>query len=112
MEVLILAILAAAIASGSGKWESEDQAQYDAVNPRVKLVRDAFVQQLPLRSDHVLGEIPHGIVGKKSVFYCFDYQSQDDARRIMRENHVQYLIVLNNELMVLGTLWMEDLPPS
>ena len=43
------------------------------------------------------------------MFYCFEYQSQDDARRIMRENHVQYLIVLNNELRVLGTLWMEDL---
>jgi CBS domain-containing protein len=109
MEVLILAILAAAIASGSGKWESEDQAQYEAFNPRVKLVREAFVPQLPLRSDHVLGEIPHRIVEKPSVFYCFESQSQDDARRIMHENHVQYLIVLNNELRVLGTLWMEDL---
>jgi hypothetical protein len=30
----------------------------------------------------------------------------------MRERHVDYLIVLDSELRVAGTLWMEDLVPS
>jgi CBS domain-containing protein len=97
--------------SGSDKWESEDQAQYETFNPRVKLVREKLVRQLPLRSDHVLGEAVHPAM-EKNVFYCSESQSQDDALGIMRERRVDYLIVLDDQLKVVGTLWMEDLVPS
>jgi hypothetical protein len=109
--ILVLGLLAAGIASGCDKWESEDQAQYEVFNPRVKLVGEKLVRQLPLRSDHVLGDVAHRFM-EKTVFYCFESQSQDDALRIMRERHVDYLIVLDSELRVAGTLWMEDLVPS
>ena len=103
-------VIAMLIASGTDKWESEDQAQYQQFNPRVKLVRERLTREVPRKSGCVLGEEVF-IVMEEKVFFCFEYQSQDDARRIMREHQVPYLIVLDKQLRVAGTVWMEDLMP-
>ena len=79
-------------------------------NPRVKLVRERLTREVPRKSGCVLGEEVF-IVMEEKVFFCFEYQSQDDARRIMREHQVPYLIVLDKQLRVAGTVWMEDLMP-
>jgi hypothetical protein len=41
----ILTIFAAGIASGSGKYEPEDQAQYESLNPHVKAVREKLIRE-------------------------------------------------------------------
>jgi hypothetical protein len=123
-------VCAMGIASGSDKWESEDQAQYERFNPRVKSAREIHrKEQKPLQSTestvtlakkpensgasgHDLGDTrdAHSLM-KKQVFYCLENQSVDQVRRIMREHDLPYLIVLDKRLRVVGTVWMRDLPP-
>ena len=45
----------------------------------------------------------------KKVHYCLENQSVNEARRIMREHDVSYLLVLDNNLRVVGVVTMRDL---
>ena len=45
----------------------------------------------------------------KKAYYCFENQSVDEARRIMREHDAQYLLVLDNTLRVVGVVTKKDL---
>ena len=47
---------------------------------------------------------PKPVIGVmvKKVFYCFEDQSVDDARRIMREHELQYLLVLDRNMRIVG----------
>jgi CBS domain-containing protein len=49
------------------------------------------------------------IMVKKKVYYCFENQSLDEAREIMREHHLQYLPVVDENLRVIGTVGLRDL---
>ena len=37
-----------------------------------------------------------------SAYYCFENQSLDEAREIMREHHLEYLPVVDDNLQVIG----------
>jgi CBS domain-containing protein len=45
----------------------------------------------------------------KKVYYCFEDQSLDEAGEIMREHHLEYLSVVDDNLRVIGTVGMRDL---
>ena len=118
-------ILAMLIASGSGKWESEDQAQYEFFNPRVKPVQEVHRKgptPLPTKDsavnvdknpEKVADDLdkPKPVIGAmvKKVFYCFEDQSIDEVRRIMREHDLPYLLVLDRKMRIVGMVRMRDL---
>ena len=74
--------------SGSEKWESEDKAQYEDINRRVKTVREVY---------------------RKEAYYFFESHPVDEALRIMREHELPYLPVVDSKLRVIGTVRMRDL---
>jgi CBS domain-containing protein len=45
----------------------------------------------------------------KKLHYCLENQSVNEARRIIREHEAQYLLVLDNNLRVVGVVTMRDL---
>jgi CBS domain-containing protein len=45
----------------------------------------------------------------KEVHYCFQDQALDEAREIMREHHLQYLPVVDEQMRVVGMICMRDL---
>jgi len=45
----------------------------------------------------------------RQAHYCFENQSVDEARRIMREHDLPYLLVLDKNLRIVGTVRMRDL---
>ena len=49
-----------------------------------------------------------GIMSKKA-YYCFENQSLDEAREIMREHHLQYLPVVDENMRILGIVALSDL---
>jgi CBS domain-containing protein len=49
-----------------------------------------------------------GIMVKKA-YYCFENQSLDEAREIMREHHLDYLPVVDKNMRVLGIVALRDL---
>jgi predicted transcriptional regulator len=49
-----------------------------------------------------------GIMVKKA-YYCFENQSLDEAREIMREHHLDYLPVVNDDMRVMGIVALKDL---
>ena len=46
---------------------------------------------------------------ERQPYYCFENQSLDEARRVMSELHLQYLVVLDENMRVVGTVKMENL---
>jgi CBS domain-containing protein len=46
---------------------------------------------------------------EKKAYYCFENQSLDEAREIMREHHLEYLPVVDDNLRVIGTVGLRDL---
>ena len=118
-------VIAMLIASGSGKWESEDRAQYEFFNPRVKPVQEVHRKSptpLPTKDSAVTVDKkpekvaddlnkPKPVIGVmvKKVFYCFEDQSVDEARRIMREHDLPYLLVLDRKMRIVGMVRMRDL---
>jgi CBS domain-containing protein len=49
-----------------------------------------------------------GIMSQKA-YYCFENQSLDEAREIMREHHLQYLPVVDEGMRVIGVVALSDL---
>ena len=49
-----------------------------------------------------------GIMSEKA-YYCFENQSLDEAREIMREHHLQYLPVVDEDMRVIGVVSLSDL---
>jgi CBS domain-containing protein len=49
-----------------------------------------------------------GIMVKKA-YYCFENQSLDEAREIMREHHLEYLPVVDENMRVMGIVALKDL---
>ena len=49
-----------------------------------------------------------GIMSEKA-YYCFENQSLDEAREIMREHHLQYLPVVDENMRILGIVSLSDL---
>lgn len=49
-----------------------------------------------------------GIMLKKP-YYCFENQSVDEAREIMREHHLQYLPVVDEDMRIIGIVALSDL---
>ena len=49
-----------------------------------------------------------GIMSEKA-YYCFGNQSLDEAREIMREHHLQYLPVVDENMRVIGVVSLSDL---
>ena len=45
----------------------------------------------------------------KKAHYCFENQSLDKAEEIMREHHLEYLPVVDDNLRVIGTVGLRDL---
>jgi hypothetical protein len=122
-----IGFFAAGIAGGSDKWGLEDQAQYEHFNPRVKTVREVYRKEPtpPQTKDSSLTEsksppkaavsddlgetkLVHGVM-EKTAYYCFENQSVDEARKIMREHDLQYLLVLDKNMRIVGTVRMRDL---
>ena len=127
--VISVTLFIAGFAGASGKWESEDRAQYERFNPRHKPVREVLrkeptalqtkdsvvsvgkeTEKGPVSDDLGKTKLVRSVMVKK-VLFCSENQSADEALRIMREHDVPYLFVLNNNLMVVGTVWMRDLMP-
>ena len=91
-------VFAAGIASGSGKSKFEDQAQYEHFNPPVKPVGEAHRKEPtpPPTTDSAV------TVDKKP-------EKEDEARRIMREHDLPYLLVLDRNMRIVGMVRMRDL---
>ena len=53
-------------------------------------------------------KLVHSVIEKRAYF-CFENQSVDEARRIMHENDLQYLLVLDRNLRIVGIVRMGDL---
>ena len=91
-------------------------------------MRSLETNRLPVESDHRLvgalegnhperesggfGHDPEmalvrGIMAKKA-YYCFEHQSVDEARKIMREHHLQYLPVVDDKMRVIGMVALKD----
>jgi CBS domain-containing protein len=49
-----------------------------------------------------------GVMLKKE-YYCFENQSVDEAREIMREHHLKYLPVVDENMRILGIVALADL---
>ena len=111
-----------AIASGSGKWESEDQIQYEHFNPHVKLARKFDRKQsTPLQTpdpavtvdkkpdkaavpdDLGKTKLVHSVM-EKQAYYCREDQSVEEAQKIMREHGLQYLPVVDSNLRIVGVV--------
>jgi CBS domain-containing protein len=45
----------------------------------------------------------------KKAYYCLESQSLDKAEEIMREHHLEYLSVVDDNLRVIGTVGLRDL---
>jgi CBS domain-containing protein len=45
----------------------------------------------------------------RKTYYCFEHQSVDEARGIMREHHLQYLSVVDDNMRVVGMVALRDL---
>ena len=92
-------------------------------------MRSLETNRLPVESDHRLvgavegnhperesggfGHDPEtalvrGIMIKKA-YYCFEHQSVDEAREIMREHNLQYLPVVDEDMRVMGMVALRDL---
>jgi predicted transcriptional regulator len=121
----LLAFFAAGVAQASGKWESED---YPFSKPSAKLVRKVDGKTSPaaqttntseavvksseknLASSHNLTEIRYvHRVMQRQPRYCFEYQSVDEVRKIMRERDVSFLVVLDHNMRMVGVVTIEDL---
>ena len=44
----------------------------------------------------------------KKLYYCFEDQSLEEAREIMRRNHLQHLPVVDEGLRIIGILVLND----
>jgi hypothetical protein len=124
---LLLTVCAARVASGSVNWRSEDTAYYKDHIQHAKTVRevprkgptppqtkdsvrpvDKELQKASDSDDFENTRLVHGLMVKK-VLFCREDQSADEALRIMRTHDVPYLLVLNDNLRIVGTVWMVDL---
>jgi CBS domain-containing protein len=113
------ALFAAGFAGTSGNWrEEEDFYEYlnERSNRRVKPVGEIHRKQATPQptKDSALVTLdgPEKLVQslmERRAYYCFQSQSVDEARRIMREHHLQHLLVLDNKRRIVGTLRMSDL---
>jgi CBS domain-containing protein len=50
-----------------------------------------------------------GEIMARKTYYCFEHQSVDEARGIMREHHLQYLPVVDDNMRVVGMVALRDL---
>ena len=48
----------------------------------------------------------------KKAYYCFENQALDEARKIMRKHHLQYLSVVDANMRVIGIVALKDLAPD
>ena len=46
------------------------------------------------------------------TYFCFENQSLDEARQIMREHHLDYLPVVDGNMRILGIVALRDLPAT
>ena len=113
------ALFAAGFAGFSGNWR-EEEGFYEYLNERsnrrVKPVGEIHRKQATPQptKDSALVTLdgPEKLVQslmERRAYYCFQSQSVDEARRIMREHHLQHLLVLDNKRRIVGTLRMSDL---
>jgi CBS domain-containing protein len=91
-------------------------------------MRSLHTNRLPVASgDHLVGAVEgdyperkaaafghdpettlvRGIMVKKA-YYCFENQSLDEAREIMREHHLEYLPVVDDNMRVIGTVGLRE----
>jgi CBS domain-containing protein len=111
-----LAISFGGFAGAGGKSKSEDQARYEHFNPRVKPLQEVHRKEptpLPTKDSALVTlDGPEKLVQslmERRAYDCFESQSVDEARRIMREHDLQYLLVLDNKRRIVGTVRMSDL---
>jgi CBS-domain-containing membrane protein len=45
----------------------------------------------------------------EKAYYCFENQSVDEAREIMREHDLQYLPVVDENMRIIGVVALSDL---
>lgn len=120
-----LLLIVAGIAQGPGKMESEDAAEYEHFNPRARKLdskipepkhptdpsetivksfrKTAAVSQDPGETTLV------GSAMQREPRYCFEYQSVDEVRKIMRERGFSFLVVLDHNMRMVGIVTMENL---
>ena len=120
-----LTLLVVGIAHGNGKMESED---FPFSKPTAKLVRKVdgktpTPEQTTVKSETVVKAaekiaVPsQGLsettyvhrVMQRQPRYCFEYQSVDEVRKIMREGGLSFLVVLDHNMKMVGIVTMEDL---
>ena len=120
-----LTLLAVGIAHGNGKMESED---FPFSKPTAKLVRKVdgktpTPEQTTVKSETVLKTSERIVLSTQGLSettyvhrvmqrpprYCFEYQSVDEVRKIMREGGLSFLVVLNHNSRMVGIVTMEDL---
>jgi CBS domain-containing protein len=44
----------------------------------------------------------------KKIYYCFEHQSLEEARDIMRRNHLQHLPVVDENLRIVGIVRLDE----
>lgn len=120
-----LTLLAVGIAYGNGKMESED---FPLSKPTAKLVRKVdsktpTPEQKTVKSETVVKAAEKIAVSSQGLSettyvyrvmqrqprYCFEYQSVDEVRKIMREGGLSFLVVLDHNSRMVGIVTMEDL---
>jgi CBS domain len=123
---VLLTICAAGVASGSVNWKCEDEA-YQEHRQHTRAVREVLHKEpAPLHpkesiptvdeksqtppASKDLGEtkLVYDVMVKK-VLFCRQDDSADEALRTMRRHNVPYLLVLDDNLRIVGTVWMVDL---
>jgi CBS domain-containing protein len=113
------ALFAAGFAGVSGnRREEEGYNEYlnEHSKRRVNSVREVHRKEaipLPTKGSALVTlDRPEKLVQslmERRAYYCFESQSVDEARRIMRDHDLQYLLVLDSKLRIVGTLRMSDL---
>jgi CBS domain-containing protein len=122
----LLLLLPLSIVQGHGRSELEDAAQYEHFNPSVKsylrevdgkkttLVQgtgtSVAVAKNPEKAAPTqdLEKAVHDVMQKRPC-YCFENQSLDEVRQIMRERDLPYLVVLDDNMRIVGMVTMRDL---
>jgi CBS domain len=123
---VVFVLLVLGICQGHGRSEWEDEAQYRHFNPTPKPAREVHEKStslLPTDTSVAVVKIPGKALstrdlGQETYVYsvmqirqchCFQTQTVDEVREIMRERNLPYLVVLDHNRRIVGIVTMDDL---
>ena len=116
-----LVLFAVGVAQGHGRMEGEEEylhrpeRKVDGRTPTTEAQTTGTRETIAKSSDKDAASIQGAIqttyvrsVMERQPYYCYENQSLDEVRKIMRELHLQYLVVLDENMRVVGRVTMEN----